>query len=111
MSAATSEDDRPQWRHRMGDRYAAVAANIVGNPEHGYRHSYWTDGDIHRTWLAAKRAGFAMDRSDDFNIAAIRGGSIAALLWMRTVVDDGDDVLADVAEQTGLPFNATGGDQ
>lgn len=101
-------DDEPRrWSHRSGDQYVPIAASIVGNPEAGYWTEYVWYGDTHRTLAQAQRAGFNLDRSDDFNIGVIRGGYLAALTWMGEITDDGFDVLSEIAEQTDLPAPAS----
>lgn len=82
------------WQHRKGDRYAAVRSYPQGNPDTGYYWSHWWDSHEMTTLAAAKREGFKSADSDDFNILAIRGGAIVAVLWMAEVIDTDPDVLA-----------------
>ena len=82
------------WKHKRGDRYAAVRSYPQGNPEQGYHFSHWWDSAELPTLAAAKREGFKAADSDDFNILAIRGGVIAAVLWMNEIIDTDADVLA-----------------
>lgn len=96
------------WKHKRGDRYVLVAPSIVGNPEQGYWHEYYRHPGDYPTITAARQAGFReLDRSDDFNIYAVRGGYLAAVLWMHEVVDDDPDLLAEVAPKVGLKVALT----
>ena len=93
MTADYTEGER--WEHRRGDRYAAVRSYPQGNPVQGYYWSRWWDSDELPTLAAAKRAGFAAADSDDFNVLAIRGGAIVAVLWMNEIIDTDADVLSE----------------
>lgn len=96
----TDEDRaaRRRWRHRTGDEYVVVAPSIVGNPEAGYDTVYAVHPPVQPTLAHAKRYGFTIGRSDDFNIGVLRRGELVASLWMDEVVDDNRSDLADMAE-------------
>lgn len=76
-----------RWKHRKGDLYAAGRHYPQGNPEQGYWWETWLDSVELSSLAQAKRAGFAAAGSDDFNIIAIRGGKVVAVLWMDEVLD------------------------
>ena len=87
-----------QWQHRPGDRYQVIFAEFVGN----WDLERWPVGAECSTIAAAIKIGLHERGSDDFNIGAIRDGRLAAVLWMDEIVDDGIDVLDQVAIATGL---------
>lgn len=90
--AGYTEGER--WKHKRGDRYAAVRSYPQGNPEQGYYFSRWWDSSELPTLTEAKREGFEAADSEDFNVLAIRGGAIVAVLWMDEIIDTDVDVLA-----------------
>lgn len=90
----TDDDPAETWKHRKGDRYYVVRSYPQGNPEDGYWWSRWWDSDALPTIADAKRVGFGVIGSDDFNILAERNGRIAAVLWMNEVIDTDPDTLA-----------------
>lgn len=93
-----------RWKHRRGDRYELISASVVGNPERGYTIEHYLHSCPSLDSIAeAKSHGFAcLDRSDDFNIGAIRDGRLVAILWMDEIVDDEFEVLDPIAVETGL---------
>ena len=92
------------WAHQFGDEYVLITANIVGNPEIGYRTShYWNHAGPFATQPEAQRVGFrTLDRSDDFNIGAVRKGRLVAILWMDQIVDDEPALMNEIATEIGL---------
>lgn len=98
----TSEDPRPAWKHRPGDRYAVIISRVVGDTRSGFHFADSMLPDIFSTISRAKAAGMRFCGSDDFNIGAIREGRLAALLWTREVVDDDPKYLASLEEALEL---------
>jgi hypothetical protein len=91
------------WEHQTGDRYVLLVADIVGNPESGYDHSYLTTGTQFDFREDAWQAGLErLDRSDDFNLGVVRNWKLIAVLWNDQIVDDEPEVLADISAQLGL---------
>jgi hypothetical protein len=90
-----------EWHHRTGDEYQAVILSAWMN-ESDSGIWYRTTGQV-GTFSEAVSRGFADAESDDFQIAVLRKGRLAAMLWMLEVVDDEPGHLAEVATQTGLP--------
>lgn len=90
------------WKHRRGDRYVLITANVVGNPERGFEIEHYLGTGEFDTIGQAKRAGLRhLDRSDDFNIGAIRNGRLTAILWMGEIVDDEPEVVDGIADEIG----------
>lgn len=79
---ASTEADRPTWRHRKGCRYMPVFGDFYGNPTVGCTHEWSGLAEPSDTWAQARRDGFEVQDSDDFNIAVIEDGRVTALLWM-----------------------------
>lgn len=100
MSANSENADEAvtRWVHQPGDRYQVIFTELVGN----WELARWLVGFEHESISAATKLGFRERGSDDFNIGAIRDGRLAAVLWMDEIVDDGIDVLDEVAVATGL---------
>lgn len=80
------------WKHRKGDLYLVVFAQIEGNPERGYDTYHYPQGEPHPSLSHAISEGFTERESDDFNVWVIRKGQVVASLWMNEIVDD-EDVL------------------
>lgn len=99
MSEQTADPVR-LWKHRQGDRYVLITANVVGNPERGFEIEHYLGTGEFATIGEAKRAGLRhLDRSDDFNIGALRNGRLVAILWMNQIVDDEPEVVAEIAAE------------
>lgn len=94
------------WKHRLGDQYILITACVVGNPERGFEIEHYLGTGEFATIGQAKRAGLRdLQRSDDFNIGAIRSGRLAAILWMGEIVDDEPEVVDRIAEEIGLHYS------
>lgn len=91
--ARNDEPRRVKWRHRQADKYLPVFGDFFGDEQRGF-HKHWSRVDTPKpSILAAKRAGFDVMGSDDFNIAVIRNGRVVALLWMAEDMAEEQDVL------------------
>jgi hypothetical protein len=97
------DDPTRKWVHRNGDEYVLITANVVGSGPFRVEH-YLNGAGPFASQPEAQRVGFrTLDRSDDFNIGAIRHGRLVAILWMDEIVDDDSDVVADIAREVGIP--------
>jgi hypothetical protein len=87
-----------QWQHQPGDQYFVIVSEVVGGDFVGFHtehHRGSADvGDLDK----AIHLGWAAVKCDDFNVGVIRGGRLAAVLWMDQVVDAEPDVLWRIAE-------------
>jgi hypothetical protein len=104
MTAHNVTSDNQIWKHRSGDAYVLLVSRINGNPESGYTtDTYVPSGVRHESKAVAIREGFIHCGCDDFNVGVIRGGRLAAVLWMDEVVDDEPSEIADRAAALGVP--------
>ena len=92
------------WAHKPGDLYHVIRNQIVGNPQGGYENQYTLMAGPFQKRSTAWRHGIADMGHDDFNLGVTRNGILAAMLWESEIVDDGPEVLREVAKQTGLNF-------
>ena len=90
-----------RWEVRPGDRFLPYAVSVWMN-EHDYGFNYRVLDHAATTLPRAIKRGLAMNGSDDFNIAAIRGGRMVAALWMEDVVDDEPEVIDPIADALGV---------
>lgn len=94
--------DTRRWAHRPGDEYVLITANIVGSGPFRTEH-YLNHAGPFATQPEAQRVGFrTLDRSDDFNIGALRKGRLVAILWMNEIVDDEPEIVGEIAAEIGL---------
>ena len=102
MSTPDSADcDAPLWEVRPGDRFVPYAVTIWMN-EHDHGFNYRVLDQEATTLPRAIKRGLAMNGSDDFNIAAMRGGRMVAALWMQEIVDDEPGVIERIADALGV---------
>ncbi len=90
------------WRHRHGDEYIVITAQVEGDTESGFRIANYSDRECYSTLAAVKRHGFETRKSDDFNIGAIRNNQLAAVLWMSEIIDGEPKILQTVAREIDL---------
>lgn len=105
-------DENAKWIHVKGDAYRVVQCQYVGNERVGFGPQYTLLAGPFGSRKTAWQRGTTILGHDDFNLAATRRGTLAAMLWNEEVVDDGVDVLNEVARQTGItpPSPATPSD-
>ena len=93
------------WAHKLGDLYHVIRRQIVGNPHLGYSEQYTLGAGPFQKQAAAWRHGIVDIGHDDFNLGVTRNGILTAILWENEIIDDGPEVLSEVARQTGLNFS------
>ena len=87
MSPTTKRTGKPWSTH-----YIVICQSAVGNPESGYGVTYASDMREFTYRDDAIRHGFALGRSDDFNVGKIENGRLDGFYWMSGRLD------ADLAE-------------
>lgn len=85
-----------------GHQYIVLTSQIVGNSETGFGVEYTFDGRVFDDRQAAIDHGFALRRSDDFNIGVLDGGKLVSCDWMNEPVDTDPGVLAHIVASAGL---------
>lgn len=102
MSETTHKPEIEQrWEVQPGDRFLPYAATVWMN-EHDYGWHYRVLDHPATTLPRAIKRGLAMNGSDDFNIAVIRGGRMVAVLWMEDDLDEDQDVIDRIADALGV---------
>lgn len=86
----------------MAAEYITLAASVTGNPERGYRIEHQWDGKRFATKAEAVSNGFELGRSDDFNVAVLKGGNLVSVWWMDKQIDEPPETLARIAKEIGL---------
>lgn len=88
-------------------RYVVITQQVEGNTESGFDTYYYSDLKLFDDRKQAISHGFKMGRSDDFNVATIKGGRLVAFGWMeRDFIEDrrgephGGYDLAEIERQT-----------
>ena len=92
----------PKWTHEIGDAYYVVQCQFVGNERSGFGPQYTLLAGPFSHRATAWRRGKLILGHDDFNLAVTHCASLVAMLWDEEIVDDGADVLTEVARQTAL---------
>lgn len=82
--------------------YIVITAQVVGNPDQGFRIAHYWDGERWSGRTVAIAHGWRTRESDDFNIGVVFDGKLASIDWMEEVVDNDPALLSAVAEEIGL---------
>jgi len=82
--------------------YIAILPQIVGNSERGFRITHLWDGWRFSTPLEARRHGFQVRESDDFNIGVIENDKVIELRWMDEVFWPEHVDLEEINDDLGL---------
>lgn len=88
---------------KLKDRYIVVCQSAWCN-ERGYGIDYGWDGEDFATRAEAKKHGFMLRESDDFNIAVICGKRLISFDWMDKPVGEDDATMALIAKALDLSF-------
>lgn len=86
-----------EWTHQRGDRYVPLCWYPQGTPGEWHSEVEWA-GAWHPSAPSAFREGIRSLGHDDFNIAVIRGGSVAAMLWGNEHIEYETNELAQVGQ-------------
>lgn len=70
--------------------YIVLCGQIFGNTESGFQVEYGWDGNKFATRDEAKKHGFTIRESDDFNIGVIQGRKLIWFGWMEKQDDTMD---------------------
>lgn len=82
--------------------YVVLCPQVIGSSTTGFNVEYnWDDVRL-PTYLRAKKHGFKVRGSDDFNIGVLLGGKLVALQWMDKQIETTADELAEIIDQIGL---------
>ena len=84
-------------------RYIVVCQSAWCNSD-GYGIDYHWDGEEFSARAKAKRYGFRLRESDDFNIAVLDGDRLVSFDWMDKPVGENDDTMAQIADELGLRY-------
>lgn len=96
----TYPNNAPRWEVQPGDRFLPYSTQAwMSEQDYGFHHYVLEQAT---TLPRAIKRGLDAQGSDDFNIAAIRGGRMVAALWMEEVVDDDPIVIDEIAAALGL---------
>lgn len=89
------------------DRYIVICQSAWCNAS-GFGIDYGWDGEEFDTRAAAKKHGFSLRESDDFNIGVIRGSRLVSFDWMDKPTGEDDASMAEIARALGLRFTPAG---
>ena len=82
--------------------WITITAQAEGSDRDGFRVVHYWDGRKFTYKSGAVDHGFALRRSDDFNVALIKGDRIESLWWMGKNLSEDEATLAGIAREIGL---------
>lgn len=85
--------------------YIVVCQSAWCNSQ-GYGIDYGWDGSVFYTRADAKKHGFELRESDDFNIGVIDGPFLISFDWMDEPLAESDDTMREIADALGLKFSS-----
>lgn len=87
----------------MTEQFIVICQSAWMN-ESGYGINYGWDGERFDTLKEAIEHGWEVRDSDDFNIGHVDGDRLTWFGWMDEKIDEPDDDMALIADDTGLTY-------
>lgn len=82
--------------------WIVIIGSVVGNQGDGFHITHNSDLREFGHKPDVISHGFALARSDDFNVGLVRGGRLESLWWMDKNLSEDAETLAEISREIGL---------